>query len=115
MIKYKLGNTLNGVVYKCNGCDKVHVEFKNFIFHLSDIEYETFADSVIELNYKISLNKNHLGRFYKNITIPTESNRLKIVLNSEELEELASLFSRKFIDNFNFIEPINMSYNYSLS
>lgn len=110
-----LGKTSNGLVYKCETCDSFHIEYKNFIFNLTIQEFDAFTNYVINLNNEVTYSENYIGKFCKNITIPTKSESLQIILNNEELNELACLFLLNPKDNYKYDMSFKMSYNFSLS
>lgn len=110
-----LRRTSNGIIYKCQGCMSYQIEFKNILFNLSIHDFDTFTNYIINLNNKITSKENHIGKFQKNIVIPTQSTSLYILLNTEEISELAYLFSFPSEENLMHDMSIKISYNYSLS
>ncbi|AOW20186.1 DUF6686 family protein [Urechidicola croceus] len=110
-----IGRTANGLVYRCETCTSFHVEYKNFIFNLTTQEYDAFTNYIINLNVEISLTENLMGKFARNITVPTQSSSLQIILNNEELNELSYLFSLRSTENMYYDISSKMNYNFCLS
>ena len=45
-----IGKTANGKIFKCDKCSAIHVEFKNMGFNLSEKQFPSFAESILDLD-----------------------------------------------------------------
>ena len=81
----------NGKVFKCQSCDKIHIEYKNFYFSFDDEEYEFFK------KFFIQFNNNRLDNFTKNehcqrrFKVSVGHPNLVALFNHSEIDELKVL------------------------
>lgn len=109
-----INKTLNGVICKCEDCKSYQIEFKNILFNLSYNDFDVFTNYIIELNNKNAYSEKFSSAFNRTIAIPTHNKSLYFILNHQELNELAFLFSFNKKDS-TYNTEIKIDYNYSLS
>ncbi len=85
--------TKNGKLFKCNECQKFHLEFKNLNFNFSTEQLEKFAEYIKGINGKKWENINKNSTFERKIIIPIGHKTLRVLFNVEELLELKELLS----------------------
>lgn len=103
-----LSKTENGNVFRCSGCNKIHIEYKNLNFNFNEREYVRFARYFKELDalYWEKIN-SHLP-YRKKIIVPVGHSSFNVLLNKEEVQELKTLFSNslnhpyEMITNFKY-------------
>jgi hypothetical protein len=95
-----INQTENGSVFRCSGCSKIHIEYKNLNFNFSEKEYTDFAKYFKELDGSHWEKQNSQLPYRRKIIVPIGHNNINILLNSEELSELKSLFSKEMLVNF---------------
>lgn len=102
-----MNQTENGKVFRCSGCNKIHIEYKNLNFNFSEDEYENFINYFKELNgpYWESVNANI--EFEKKIIVPIGHKNINMLLDNRELEELKQLFSRPITNQFELLSYFN--------
>lgn len=87
--------TLNGKLFICSSCKKIHLEFGNigmdFQSEKSLKEMLTYLNSVKQTSQNLS---DREMPYRRKIMIPFQDTSLKILLNEAEIEELILLFSR---------------------
>lgn len=102
-----INQTINGRIYKCSECNKIHVEYKNLYFSFNNKEYHNFQNYIQNLDgqYWVRQNKDHSSE--RKIHIPINHPNLVMNFNLEELGELKELLVPKLfpIQKFKLIEP----------
>lgn len=85
--------TKNGLLFYCNSCNLIHLEFKNLNFNFSEKQMDQFTDYIQKLNAKEweELNKN--SPFKRKIVVPISHDSFNFLLNGKELLELQKLVS----------------------
>ncbi|RKD91391.1 DUF6686 family protein [Mangrovibacterium diazotrophicum] len=86
--------TLNGKLFICSSCKKIHLEFGNigmdFQSEKTLKEMLTYLNGVKQTSQSFP---NQDMPYRRTIMIPFENTNLKILLNDDEIEELTSLFT----------------------
>ena len=102
-----INQTQNGKVFRCSGCNKIHIEYKNLNFNFDDEEYKNFACYFMELDGPYWESVNSHVSFRKKIIVPVGHKNLNMLLNNSELEELKQLFSRPITNQFELLAYFN--------
>ena len=103
-----INKTVNGNIFRCSECNKIHIEYKNLNFNFNDTEYMNFANYFLELDGKYWESVNFQTSFRKKIIVPIGHKNVNILLNNTELQELKKLFSKpinsepKILINFKY-------------
>lgn len=97
-----LNKTVNGLVFQCKTCNKIHIEFKNLNFNFEKDEYNQFTHYISHLNGKKWENLNLESQYKRKIVIPIGHRFFRILLNNTELTELKHLFNPDDQQNMNF-------------
>lgn len=93
-----INQTENGKIFRCPGCNKIHIEYKNLNFNFNDDEFEHFVNYFKKLNGQYWENVNIHALYRKRIIVPIGHKNLNILLNNTELQELKRLFSKPIIN-----------------
>jgi len=93
MKKKVISQTTNGCVFICPSCDKVHVEFQNFLFSFDEKEYKHFCSCFLRMDGGYYEEMNAHMKSKRKIIVPTGHRNASMMLNSKELEELQTLLS----------------------
>lgn len=81
-----------GLVFKCYHCRKIHIEFGNLNFNLSEEEFNFFSEYLEKLDGDYWECRNATSIFTKKIRIPLSgSQAFCILLDKEELKQLKEL------------------------
>ncbi|RKD91840.1 DUF6686 family protein [Mangrovibacterium diazotrophicum] len=86
-----INQTINGRIYKCSECNKIHVDYKNLNFSFNQKEYNNFQTYIQNLDgkYWVKKNEDHSGE--RKILIPINHPNLIMSFSLEELYELKEL------------------------
>lgn len=86
-----MSQTPNGRVFVCPNCDKIHIEFHNFLFSFNDEEYRYFKQCFARMDgcYYESLNSDIV--YSRKIIVPIGHKNASMMLNRYELVELQML------------------------
>ena len=95
MKKKVINQTANGCVFICPSCDKVHVEFQNFLFLFDEKEYNNFCSCFLRMDGEYYEHANARMNSKRKIIVPIGHRNASMVLNSKELGELQTLLSGK--------------------
>ncbi len=87
-----LGQTLNGKLFECKTCNKIHIEFKNLSFAFSKEEYILFRAYFLRLIPENWEYKNRNTIFKRKIMVPIGHNNFTAMFNKNEIYELKNLF-----------------------
>ena len=98
-----INQTENGKVFRCSGCNKIHIEYKNLNFNFDEEEYENFANYFMELDGPYWESVNTHVKFGKKIIVPVGHKNLNMLLDNDELQELKILFSRRSANHLNLL------------
>lgn len=108
-LKKMTNNTLNGSVFTCNDCNKIHVEYINFNLSFTEMEYKHFKKYILKLNGELIeiLNKN--SRYKRKIHVSLNNNAFSLLFNSQELLQLKLLLKEniKSTRKLNNIKTLN--------
>jgi hypothetical protein len=85
--------TKNGLLFYCNSCNLIHLEFKNLNFNFSKKQMKKFTEYIQNLNAKEWEEINKASPFKRKIVVPISHDSFNFLLNSEELAELQELVS----------------------
>jgi hypothetical protein len=88
-----IGKTANGKIFKCDKCSAIHVEFKNLAFNLSEKQFPSFVEGILDIKGAEWEERNKDSYFSRKILIPTGHNTINILLNNQELNELKELLT----------------------
>ncbi len=90
--------TLNGKIFICPNCNKIHLEFGNFGI---DFKTEQNLQEMLKYLLEVKSMKAELADqdnpYRRKIIIPFQHTNIKALLNSEELDELCYLI-RSFLN-----------------
>ncbi len=88
-----INQTANGCVFICPGCDKIHVEFQNFLFSFDEKEYKHFSSCFLRLDGAYYEQVNARLHSRRKIIVPIGHRNASMQLNRKELEEIQVLLS----------------------
>ncbi len=93
----------NGRVFICSQCDKVHIEFNNFLFSFNQDEYRYFTSCITRIDgcYYERVNSGRQSK--RKIIVPIGHRNASMMLNREELKELQKLLSGRPLSGFQMI------------
>lgn len=86
-----ISQTPNGRVFICPNCEKIHIEFHNFLFSFNEDEYRYFQHSFARMDgcYYETINSNIV--YSRKIIVPIGHKNVSMMLNRYELSELQRL------------------------
>ena len=86
-----LSQTPNGRVFICPNCEKLHIEFHNFLFSFTKKEFNYFQQCFARMDgcYYETINSEIV--YSRKIIVPIGHKNVSMMLNSMELEELKAL------------------------
>jgi len=86
-----ISQTANGRVFICPSCDKIHVEFHNFLFSFDQQEYRYFKRCFERMDgcYYEAINSEIV--YQRKIIVPIGHKNASMMLNRFELKELQDL------------------------
>ncbi len=86
-----LSQTKNGRIFICPNCEKIHVEFNNFIFTFNKDEFQYFQRCFARMDgcYYEALNASTV--YSRKIIVPIGHKNASMLLNARELKELQVL------------------------
>ncbi|PTN07365.1 DUF6686 family protein [Mangrovibacterium marinum] len=88
-----INQTINGKVYRCQSCNKIHVDFKNLSFSFNKTEYRNFKEYMKKLDGDYWLQQNERQSGKPKIMIPINHRNLLLSFSKGELIELKNLLS----------------------
>jgi len=92
--------TVNGHLFTCNSCNKIHFEFNQINIDFSSINIaNNFFNHLSSIDGNLYESLNNETGFNRKIHIPFPNTTIKMVLSIMDLEELKILFST-FISNY---------------
>jgi hypothetical protein len=101
-----LSQTVNGKIFRCQTCDKIHIEYKNLNFTFSDDEFTFFRDYFLKLDPEkwVKVNRNTI--YCRKIMVPIGHNNFMAMFHAPEVYELKALFRniKKKAGPFNLIK-----------
>ena len=89
-----INQTENGKIFRCPGCNKIHIEYKNLNFNFSDKEYIHFSNYFKKLDGQYWEKMNLNMPYRRKIIVPIGHENVNILLNNTELQELKRLLSK---------------------
>ena len=86
-----ISQTPHGRVFICPSCDKIHVEFHNFLFSFNQEEYNHFKQCFGRMDgqYYEAVNADIV--YQRKIIVPIGHKHASMMLNRQELKELQKL------------------------
>ncbi len=103
-----MSETLNGKVFRCPKCNRVHFEYKNLNLNFTEKEYCFFVNHVKQIKAEDYYSKANKIPFKRKIYIPIGNRSINFLLNERELLEIKGLLIAsekpdfKLIDEFKF-------------
>lgn len=88
-----LGQAKDGIVFICNSCDKIHVEYKSFVFNFSRDEFESFRQYFRALDIPLLLSRNEGTRYQSKIAVPIGSRAFTVLFDQSEIAGFVSLLN----------------------
>jgi hypothetical protein len=86
-----INRTTNGTVFRCNKCEKLHIEFNNLNFNFTSSEYEYFVDFFRRLDEDFWESINTRSVYKRKIIVPIQHRNFMILMNSREVKEMKVL------------------------
>jgi len=89
-----IARSVNGSVFKCHSCNKIHIEFKNLHFSFNEDEFDIFRQYFLSLEPEKweYINKNSI--YQRKILVPIGHKNLKLMFNANEVYELQDIFQK---------------------
>lgn len=89
-----INKTEHGLVFKCQKCNKIHIEFRNINLNLTENDYLQFAEYINSIDGEYWEEQNKLCLYGRKIRIPIHySTKFCLVFNLEELKAFQELFA----------------------
>ena len=92
-----INQTENGKIFRCESCNKIHIEYKNLNFNFKEKEYLDFAKYFQKLDGQYWEYLNRESPYQRKIQVPIGHKNLNILLSNTELQELKSLLSKPIV------------------
>ena len=86
-----LSKTLNGKVFKCDTCKKIHIEFKNLNFIFSNEEFKFFQDYFSKLDPSHWHQKNQGSSYHRKVMVPIGHRNFTTMFHVSEVHEFKKL------------------------
>lgn len=120
MCAYKielLNQTLNGRIFRCSICNKIHIEYKNLNFNFSNEEYEYFKDYFFKLEPEKWEIKNRNTCFCRKVMVPIGHRNFNVMFHTSEIYELKNLlnYSKYGNETLRLIKLCNIELKLSLN
>ena len=102
-----LSKCKNGKVFRCQSCDKIHVEYKNFYFSFNEEEYEFFKNFFMKYNYDCDEGYTRNKLCKRRLKVSVGHPNLVALFSHHDLDELKGLLGayKKHTGTFKLIEP----------
>ncbi len=91
-----LSKTINGKIFMCKACDKIHIEFNNLNFVFTPEEFRFFRNYFKNLNEYHWENLNEKSQYDRKIMIPIGHTNFTMLFHAEEIQEM-----RRLLHNYN--------------
>jgi hypothetical protein len=88
-----LSRSINGKIFKCHTCNKIHIEYKNLNFTFSENEYHFFKDYFLKLEPEKWERINQNTFYKKKIMVPIGHRNFTAMFNTEEIYEIKNMFT----------------------
>ena len=85
----------NGRVFICPNCEKIHIEFFNFLFSFNEEEYGYFKRCFEQIDGCYYERVNSDIAYKRKIIVPIGHKNASMMLNGKELQELQCLLAGK--------------------
>jgi hypothetical protein len=89
-----LSQTPNGMIFKCQTCDRLHIEYKNLNFNFTKKEFDFFRKYFLSLDAEYWENVNRQSFYKRKIMVPIGHKNFTALFSSEEISEIKILFGR---------------------
>ncbi len=89
-----INQTINGRIYRCSECNKIHVDYKNLSFTFSRKEYDNYQTYIQQLDPEYWADQNKQKSGEAKIVIPLNHPNLVMKFKAEEIYELKELLIR---------------------
>ncbi len=86
-----LSKTLNGKIFICKTCDKIHIEFNNLNFVFAPEEFKFFRNYFKNLNEHHWKKVNEKSQYDRKIMIPIGHRNFTMLFHVEEIQEMRQL------------------------
>ena len=80
-----ISQTANGLIFKCQQCNKIHLEFLNINFNFSQNQFEDFAKYIQNINGLDWEQKNQYSNYRRKIVIPIGTTNFNFLLNTYKI------------------------------
>ncbi|MFT4752679.1 MAG: hypothetical protein ACI9GM_001191 [Salibacteraceae bacterium] len=94
MSTHLINKTENGILFFCNGCKLLHLEFKNISLNFTKQQLNDFYEHVEKLDGSSWELANQSSPFRRKIVIPLFNGNFNFMINLEELIELKNLIHK---------------------
>lgn len=91
-----LNQTLNGKIFKCSECNKIHIEYKNLNFVFEREEFEFFRNYFLELVPEHWEKRNRNSVYNRKILVPIGHKNFTAMFSAEEIHEIKSMMLNMF-------------------
>ncbi len=103
-----LSSSVNGKIFKCHTCNKIHIEYKNLNFAFSENEYFFFKDYFLKLKPEKWERINQNTIYKRKIMVPIGHRNFTIMFHSNEIYEIKELFgNHKTKSNYSEMIALN--------
>lgn len=91
---YVISRTLNGKIFHCHTCNKIHIEYKNLNFNFSEDEFIFFKDYFLKLDPEKWEKINRDTCYCRKVMIPIGHKNFTAMFHAAEIYELKELFKK---------------------
>lgn len=110
-----INQTINGRIYRCAECNKIHVDYNNLSFAFQLQQYQNFRNYIQQLDAAYWARKNEETNGQRRVMIPINHDNLILNFTPEEIAELKELLiARVDLPNrFRLIRPRSFDFRIS--
>jgi len=90
-----ISQSKNGRIFICPNCEKIHIEFFNFLFSFNEEEFDYFKKCFERMDGCYYERANSGLNYTRKIIVPIGHRNASMMLNRKELEELQDLLANK--------------------
>jgi hypothetical protein len=83
---------MNGKIFKCSRCSKIHIEYKNLHFTFSEVEFVFFKDFFLKLEPEKWEFINRNSFYIRKIMVPMGHKNFSALFHATEINELKEMF-----------------------
>lgn len=110
-----INQTINGRIYKCSECNKIHVDYKNLSFSFQSPQYRNFQHYIQQLDANYWAGKNEEVNGQRRVMIPINHDNLMLNFCPEEIAELKELLVARLQANKRFSLIKTRSFDFRIS